>query len=93
MNSHLPHDAVQREARRLAGRKLGFLVHAAVYVAVNALLAGVAWSSTGGGWPIFPALGWGIGLLVHALVALGPLGSVHRRLVGREVRRIEERRR
>ena len=93
MNSHLPNDAVQREARRIAGRKLGFLVHAAVYVVVNAILVGVAWSSAGGAWPIYPALGWGAGLLVHALVALGPLGRVHRRLVEREVRQIEERRR
>ena len=93
MNSRIPHDRVQREARRLAGRKLGFLLHATVYLAVNALLLGIAWSSAGGGWVIFPALGWGIGLLAHALFVLGPLGRVHRWLVEREVRRIEAGRR
>jgi 2TM domain len=37
-------------------------------VTVNALLIGI-WASTGAGffWPVFPLLGWGIGIAFHAL--------------------------
>src|SRR5262249_58454793 len=46
--------------------KRGFEHHATVYVAVNLLLIGV-WALTGRGdfWPIWPVLGWGLGLGLH----------------------------
>ena len=68
---------VERAARRIAARKLGFYLHAAIYVAVNLLL--LAMSVAGGrhGWSAWTMAGWGIGLAAHALVALGP---VHRAL-------------
>jgi len=46
--------------------KRGFRVHATVYVAVNLLLIAV-WALTSRGyfWPIWPLLGWGIGLGVN----------------------------
>jgi class 3 adenylate cyclase len=46
--------------------KRGFGVHATVYVAVNLLLV-VVWALTGRHyfWPIWPALGWGVGLAVN----------------------------
>jgi adenylate cyclase len=46
--------------------KRAFGVHATVYVAVNLLLAAV-WALTGRRyfWPIWPILGWGVGLLAH----------------------------
>lgn len=65
-------DAFERAARReLEGPRLGFRIHLAVYVAVQALLV-ATWALTsdwGGGmpfpWVIFPILGWGIGLAAH----------------------------
>jgi Domain of unknown function (DUF1707)/2TM domain len=41
--------------------------HVAAYVVVNVLLVAV-WAATGAGyfWPIWPLLGWGIGLVPHA---------------------------
>jgi hypothetical protein len=44
-----------------------FQIHAAVWFAVNAFLF-VIWLITGAGhpWFLYPALGWGIGLAVHA---------------------------
>lgn len=89
MSATLPNDAVLREARRTAGRKLGLLVHATVYLAVNGMLVLAACSAGSGAWPVFPAAGWGAGLLAHALVVLGPFDAIRRRLVEREVRRIE----
>ncbi len=60
----------QDERRAAAIRRLkakrGFEIHAAVFVAVNVLLVAV-WASTGRGyfWPIWPFLGWGIGVAFH----------------------------
>jgi 2TM domain len=46
--------------------KRAFGLHATVYVTVNLLLIAV-WALTGRGyfWPIWPVLGWGVGLGVH----------------------------
>ena len=58
-------DARRAEARRAAARR-GFTEHARAYLAVMALLV-VIWALTGMGyfWPVWPALGWGIGVLSH----------------------------
>jgi uncharacterized ion transporter superfamily protein YfcC len=44
-----------------------FHTHLLMYVAVNAFLV-VIWAVTSAGffWPIFPILGWGIGLVANA---------------------------
>lgn len=59
----LPHDrhaAVREQRAELAGQ-------ASRYLAVMVLLVAI-WALTGAGyfWPIWPMLGWGIGLLAHA---------------------------
>jgi hypothetical protein len=48
-------------------QKSEFLTHLFVYLVVNAFIV-VIWLATGAGffWPIFPMLGWGIGLVFHA---------------------------
>jgi hypothetical protein len=45
-------------------RDLG--AHLLAYVLVNAMLIGI-WAVTGAGffWPVFPLLGWGIGVAFH----------------------------
>lgn len=80
-------DPVHRAARRAAGRKLGFAVHATVFVLVNLAIATFA---TFAGRPVFavvPLSGWGLGLLIHGMVALGPLVALRKRLVQREIAR------
>ncbi|HEX9681725.1 MAG TPA: 2TM domain-containing protein [Acidimicrobiales bacterium] len=59
----------EREARQIRRRR-AFLVHAAIWAAVNAMLVSV-WASTGGGhpWFIYPLLGWGIGVVSHGASA------------------------
>jgi class 3 adenylate cyclase len=44
-----------------------FKTHLTVYVLVNVPLIGI-WAASGGGyfWPVWPILGWGIGVAVHA---------------------------
>lgn len=44
----------------------GFRIHLTVYLAVIGFLTAI-WVVTGGGffWPVWPALGWGLGLALH----------------------------
>jgi len=76
-------DDLERRARRRAGAKLGWYVHAAVYLLVNLLLATIA-LSTGRHWAVFPALGWGLGLAIHGVVVFLAHGGLMERLVARE---------
>src|SRR5687768_2666608 len=50
-------------------------IHATVYVLVNVMLIAI-WAASGGGyfWPIWPLLGWGIGLGVHAAPLVAGIG-------------------
>jgi hypothetical protein len=85
----LPADDLERLARRRAGIRMGWYVHALVYVAVNTFLALL--SALGGhSWAIFPAFGWGIGLAIHGFVVYVALGGggLHERLLERERRRL-----
>ena len=54
-------DPTERLARKRAGAKLGWYVHAGAYLAVNLLLV-VLSASSGRHWAVFPAVGWGLGL-------------------------------
>jgi hypothetical protein len=77
-------DALERLARRRAHAKMGWLIHALVYVCVNAGLAAVAWY-TGRTWHLYPLAGWGLGLAIHGLaVWLGSGTDLHQRLLQAE---------
>jgi len=85
----LDDDAIERLARRRAGAKLGWYIHAAVYLIVMSGLAALsAWQ--GRPWAVFPALGWGLGLAIHgAVVWLAGAGApVREGLVRRERERL-----
>lgn len=59
-------------------KKRDFRGHVFIYVAVNAMLVAI-WAITGGGffWPIFPILGWGVGVVANAWDVYGrkPIGE------------------
>lgn len=77
---------LERTARRRAGMKMGWFIHAGVYLAVNLLLAALS-AASGRNWAVFPALGWGLGLAIHGVVVfLVAGGSVYENLVERERR-------
>jgi hypothetical protein len=84
---------IERLARRRAGAKLGWLIHAAVYICVNTLLVTISLAS-GKPWAIFPLMGWGLGLAIHgAVVWLGSPGSaLHERLLHNERQRLASQR-
>ena len=77
--------ALERQARRQAGAKLGWYIHAFVYAAVNLMLVLLS-TMSGKHWAIFPALGWGLGLAIHGMVVFLVTGGagLHARLVQRE---------
>lgn len=60
-------DSERREAalERIKAKR-DFRKHVAVYVIVNTMLV-VIWALTSPGyfWPIWPMLGWGVGLVLH----------------------------
>jgi 2TM domain len=84
---------IERLARRRAGAKLGWFIHAAVFVSVNALLMTISLAN-GKPWAFFPLMGWGLGLAIHgAVVWLGSPGSaLHERLLQRERQALAARR-
>lgn len=53
-------------AEKRAKAKLGFYIHATVYVLVTVFQIGInSFTTPDEVWSIFPALGWGIGLTAH----------------------------
>lgn len=86
-------DPLERLARRRAGAKLGWYIHAGAYLVVNLGLAALSLSQ-GRHWALFPALGWGLGLAIHgAVVWLAlPGDGWHARLVERERAALQARR-
>ena len=85
---------LERAARRRVQAKLGWYVHALVYVCVNAGLALVAWQS-GRHWAMYPLLGWGLGLALHgaAVWLLSPGSTWRDNMVARELAALERQQR
>jgi 2TM domain-containing protein len=61
---------LREQAIKRIKEKNDFQIHVAIYLMVNIMLVGIWWF-TGAGffWPIFPILGWGIGVVVNGYVA------------------------
>ncbi|MBG7621049.1 2TM domain-containing protein [Herbaspirillum sp. AP02] len=82
------HPDYLRAERRVA-RQLGFFRHLAIYLVVNAGLMLVSLlTSPHHWWSIGPLLGWGIGVLFHALSVFGRFPADWKRaMIARELRR------
>lgn len=76
----------EEQARKRVKKLKGFYSHASSYVIVNGFLFSLS-MYTGGGWWVFPALGWGIGLAFHALGTFEPFGN-SKEWEEREVKRL-----
>jgi hypothetical protein len=91
MSERLSSEEIEHLARRRAGAKMGWYLHATVYVLVNLLL--LALSRHGFGhrpWSVFPVLGWGVGLALHgvSVFVLGKGSGLRERMVERERERL-----
>lgn len=83
---------LDRIARRRAGAKLGFYIHATVYLMVNAALYAINDRYTPSvAWNVWPLMGWGLGLAFHGLAVffLGSGSSLRQRMVAHERRALE----
>jgi 2TM domain len=81
-------EEIREEALVRLKKKRDFKSHLFIYVSVNAMLV-VIWAITSDGglfWPIFPILGWGIGVAANAWDVYG-----RRPITEEEIRREAER--
>jgi 2TM domain len=80
-------DSLESRAERRVRRKMGFYIHAFVFVAVNLGLYAI--NAVGGEprWSHVPVWGWGLGLAIHGLVTfIGLQGEgVRRGMLAREI--------
>ena len=61
-------DELRERALKHLKKRRDFFAHLLVYLMVNAFLVAI-WAATGSNdffWPIFPIVGWGIGLVMNA---------------------------
>jgi hypothetical protein len=68
MAEKMSEEEIYRLARKRVKDKKEFFNHLIVYLVVNGMLV-VIWAVTSRGYPwfIWPLLGWGVGLIFHAL--------------------------
>ena len=79
-------------ARRRANAKFGFLIHLAVFVAVNAGLALINLNTSPQiRWFPFPLGGWALGLTFHGLAVFWPGPGLREKLLEHELRKIDRR--
>jgi hypothetical protein len=94
MTTPLTPDEIERLARKRAGAKLGWYLHATVYVLVNLVLFAMSREGFGNRpWSMFPLLGWGLGLTLHGISVfmLGTGSDLRERLVQKERERLQRR--
>jgi hypothetical protein len=62
-------DSLREQAIERVKKRRDFSTHLFIYLVVNVMLVGI-WAVTSGGdslfWPIFPILGWGVGVAANA---------------------------
>ena len=86
-------NSIERRARRRVGLKIGFYVHALVFVLVNLGLYAMNSAIGGYRWSMFPLWGWGLGLAIHGIVVFTRLQGegLRRRMIDQEAERLRRR--
>ena len=81
---------LERLARKRAGAKMGWYIHATVFIAVNVMLFMLS-AMSGRNWAVFPFFGWGLGLAIHGMAVFFATGGagLHESLVQRERNRLQ----
>jgi hypothetical protein len=95
MTQPLTTEEIDRLARKRAGAKLGWYIHACVYVLVNLVIFAMSRYAFGDRpWSIVPLLGWGLGLVLHgvSVFVLGSGGGLRERMVQKERERLQRER-
>jgi hypothetical protein len=81
---------LQRQARRRVNQKMGFAIHATVFVLVNLGLATINFATGGKAWHLWALAGWGLGLAIHGFVTFARLNgdNLRERMMQDEVERL-----
>lgn len=78
-------------ARSRTNSKIGFYIHASVFGIVMVALFAINYlSSPDKSWSLYPFLGWGLGVAIHGVVAVGVFASGFKdRMLRDEIARIK----
>jgi nitrate reductase gamma subunit len=93
MQNQLSAQDLQRAATRHVERKIGFTLHATIYLLVNIGLLGFNLMATPQVmWSFGPLFGWGIGLLFHgfAVFLRAPGASWKQRMIDHEMKKLRQ---
>lgn len=84
-------NSIEARARRRVGIKMGFYIHALVFVLVNLGLYAFNTAMGGMRWSHFPLWGWGVGLAIHGIVTFISLqgDGVRSRMLAREIENLK----
>jgi len=88
----LSNEEIERLAHKHAGAKLGWYIHATVYVLVNLFIFAAAYFGLRERpWNPYATLGWGLGLALHgvSVFVLGKGSGLRERLVQQERERLK----
>jgi hypothetical protein len=82
-------EQIAKLAKKRVEDRVGLQVHVAMYVLINAGIIVTWWlTSSSYPWFVWPLLGWGAGLLAHALVYwFGPDSLRGAKAIDREIQR------
>jgi hypothetical protein len=83
-------EEIMKLARKRVDERVGLLVHVAMYVLVNTGIL-ITWRLTSSSYPwfIWPLLGWGAGIVAHALTYWFGASSIRGvKAIDREVQRL-----
>jgi hypothetical protein len=88
-----PDDLLRKRAKKRVEAKMGWLIHATVFVAVNLLLLAINAVQGAPRWHIWPLSWWGLGLAIHGAVVLLSLrgDGLKERMLQREIEALRRR--
>lgn len=88
MQTDSPNDLAYQVAARKVQRKLKFFNHLILYVVICCVLIAInLLSAPQHIWAIWPILGWGLGLALHAaqIFYVGENSALQQRMIGKEM--------
>jgi len=93
MRRNIDPNDIEARARRRVGIKMGFYIHAFVFVLVNLGLFAISTLAGNGRWHVWPLWGWGLALAIHGVVTLVSLRGegFRQRMLEEEIERLRRR--
>ncbi|MBN2239496.1 MAG: 2TM domain-containing protein [Dehalococcoidales bacterium] len=92
MKNGMSEEQIYELARKRVKARKDFFIHLSAYVVVNAMLIGIWWFTSKGGYPWFVWClgGWGIGIIFHFLDVIVFGNRSETNAINKEVERIKQ---